>query len=70
MKIILNGVEEEIEKEIILKEFIEKISIEKNITLSGAVVLINDNLIKKDNWQDVTIKENDVVEVLVFVSGG
>ncbi|MCI6152546.1 sulfur carrier protein ThiS [Fusobacterium perfoetens] len=70
MKIILNGVEEEIEKEIILKEFIEKISIEKNITLSGAVVLVNDNLIKKDNWQDVTIKENDVVEVLVFVSGG
>ncbi|NME35652.1 MULTISPECIES: sulfur carrier protein ThiS [Fusobacterium] len=70
MKIILNGVEEEIEKEIILKEFIEKTSIEKNITLSGAVVLINDNLIKKDNWQDVTIKENDVVEVLVFVSGG
>lgn len=70
MKIILNGVEENIEKEIILKEFIEKISKEKNITLSGAVVLVNDNLIKKDNWQDVIIKENDVIEVLVFVSGG
>ena len=70
MKIVLNGVSENIEKEILISEFIEKLSSEKNINLSGAVVLLNDELIKRDNWKDVSIKENDEIEVLTFVSGG
>lgn len=70
MQIVLNGVSENIEKEILISEFIEKLSSEKNINLSGAVVLLNDELIKRDNWKDVTIKENDEIEVLTFVSGG
>ena len=59
-----------IEKEMLISEFIEKLSSEKNINLSGAVVLLNDELIKRDNWKDVSIKENDEIEVLTFVSGG
>ena len=70
MKIVLNGVSENIEKEMLISEFIEKLSSEKNINLSGAVVLLNDELIKRDNWKDVSIKENDEIEVLTFVSGG
>lgn len=70
MQIILNGVSENIEKEMLISEFIEKLSSEKNINLSGAVVLLNDELIKRDNWKDVSIKENDEIEVLTFVSGG
>lgn len=70
MQIVLNGVSENIEKEILISEFIEKLSSEKNINLSGAVVLLNDELIKRDNWKDVSIKENDEIEVLTFVSGG
>lgn len=70
MQIVLNGVSENIEKEMLISEFIEKLSSEKNINLSGAVVLLNDELIKRDNWKDVSIKENDEMEVLTFVSGG
>lgn len=70
MQIVLNGVSENIEKEMLISEFIEKLSSEKNINLSGAVVLLNDELIKRDSWKDVTIKENDEIEVLTFVSGG
>ena len=70
MQIVLNGVSENIEKEMLISEFIEKLSSEKNINLSGAVVLLNDDLIKRDNWKDVNIKENDEIEVLTFVSGG
>ncbi|MCF2612477.1 sulfur carrier protein ThiS [Fusobacterium perfoetens] len=70
MQIVLNGVSENIEKEMLISEFIEKLSSEKNINLSGAVVLLNDELIKRDNWKDVSIKENDEIEVLTFVSGG
>lgn len=70
MQIVLNGVSENIEKEILISEFIEKLSSEKNINLSGAVVLLNDELIKRDSWKDTIIKENDEIEVLTFVSGG
>lgn len=70
MKIVLNGVSENVEKEIPISEFIQKLSQEKEINLSGAVVLLNDELIKRDNWKDVTIKEHDEIEVLTFVSGG
>ena len=70
MQILLNGVSENIEKEMLISEFIEKLSSERNINLSGAVVLLNDELIKRDNWKDVSIKENDEIEVLTFVSGG
>lgn len=70
MQIVLNGVSENIEKEMLISEFIEKLSSEKNINLSGAVVLLNDELIKRDNWKDISIKENDEIEVLTFVSGG
>lgn len=70
MNIILNGATEIIEKEISIKKFIENISKEKNINLSGAVVLVNDDLVPRTNWDNVVIKENDNLEVLSFVSGG
>lgn len=70
MNIILNGTNEILEKEIFVDTFVENLSKEKNINLSGAVILINTNLIKKDNWHKITITENDDIEVLAFVSGG
>ena len=39
MQIVLNGVSENIEKEMLISEFIEKLSSEKNINLSGAVAV-------------------------------
>ncbi|MDP0492809.1 MAG: sulfur carrier protein ThiS [Fusobacterium sp. JB021] len=70
MNIILNGANEVLDKEISVQNFIENLSEEKKINLSGAVILINTDLVKKDNWHKTIIKENDDIEVLAFVSGG
>lgn len=67
---VLNGKKEILKKEINVKEFLATLEKEKNINLSGAVVLINDNVIKKCDWSTTIITDNDNVEVLSFVSGG
>lgn len=70
MKIILNGKKHLLEKELSVKELLTSLENEWNIDLKGAVVLVNDDIIKKDNWEEFQIKENAEVEVLSFVSGG
>ncbi|MCF2639260.1 sulfur carrier protein ThiS [uncultured Fusobacterium sp.] len=70
MEIILNGKKHLLEKELSVKELLTSLENEWNIDLKGAVVLVNDDIIKKDNWEKFQIKENAEVEVLSFVSGG
>lgn len=70
MEIILNGKKAELEKEMSVTDFIQKLSQEKNMTLSGAVVLIDDEVIKKADWDKSFVKAGAAVEVLAFVSGG
>lgn len=70
MEIILNGKKHLLEKELSAKELLTSLENEWNIDLKGAVVLVNDDIIKKDNWEEFQIKENAEVEVLSFVSGG
>lgn len=70
MQIKLNGENYELEKEITVQELLDQLSEEWKINLSGAVVLINDNVIKKNDWKTQKIAIDYVVEVLSFVSGG
>ena len=70
MEIILNGKKHLLEKELSVKELLTSLENEWTIDLKGAVVLVNDDIIKKDNWEEFQIKENAEVEVLSFVSGG
>ena len=71
MEIILNGKKHLVlEKELSVKELLTSLENEWNIDLKGAVVLVNDDIIKKDNWEEFQINENAEVEVLSFVSGG
>ncbi len=70
MEITLNGKKTELEKEMSVTDFIQKLSQEKNMTLSGAVVLIDDEVIKKADWDKSFVKAGAAVEVLAFVSGG
>lgn len=67
MEIILNGEKKELEK-------IQVISIDKllehlEISKEGTVVLLNEEIITKENY-NVEIYEGFKVEVLRFVSGG
>jgi len=38
--------------------------------LGALVVEYNFNIVKKDEWETIVIKENDNLEVLSFVGGG
>lgn len=70
MNILLNGKDYSSEKISTIKELLMELEREWSIELSGAVVLVNDEIVKKDRWKDTEISENTEVEVLSFVSGG
>lgn len=71
MNIILNGEKYEISKDnITVEELLNELSVKWNIDLSGAVVLVNDEIVKKNNWKTEKIDEDYHLEVLSFVSGG
>lgn len=70
MDIILNGKSYSIERNFTVQKLLKKLEEEWSIELSGAVVLVNDEIVKKDRWEESEIFENDEIEVLSFVSGG
>lgn len=70
MDIILNGKKYTLENECSIKDLLTSLEEQWSIDLKGAVVLVNDEIVKKDAWIDFIIKENAEIEVLSFVSGG
>jgi sulfur carrier protein len=66
MKIILNGKDAELEKNITVTELLQNLKIHSKVV----VVEINGNIVEKDNFDNTFIKENDKVEVVRFVGGG
>ena len=71
MEIILNGEKySPLEDNITVEDLIKEISIKWNIDLSSAVVLVNDEIVKKNDWKIKKIGNKYHLEVLSFVSGG
>ncbi len=70
MNILLNGKDYSSEKISTVKELLMELEREWSIELGGAVVLVNDEIVKKDRWEATEISENAEIEVLFFVSGG
>lgn len=70
MNIILNGKNYSLEENFTVQKLLKKLEEDWSLDLSGAVVLVNDEIVKKDRWEDTEISENAEVEVLSFVSGG
>ena len=66
MKIIINGQEKEFEENITLKNVIEQLQIEDKVMASA----VNMNIIKKENWENYILQEDDKLELLEFVGGG
>jgi len=66
MKIILNGREEFLEGVTTISGLIAL----KKLNPNAVIVEHNYNLVKKENWNDMVIKENDRLEILRFVGGG
>ncbi len=68
MNIKVNGKNYPIENDKInITKFLEIYGI-KNI--DNTAVEYNENIIKKEQWDTVILKENDVLEIVSFVGGG
>ena len=66
MKIIVNGKELDAKKDITVLQLLKELKIlDKTMA-----VAVNLKVVKKENWKDFVIKENDRVEFLNFVGGG
>ncbi len=66
MKIVVNGKELDAKKDITVLELLKELKIlDKTMA-----VAVNLKVVKKENWKDFVIKENDRVEFLNFVGGG
>lgn len=71
MNIILNGEKYKIEKnDVSVDNLLEELSKKWEIDLSGAVVLVNDEIVKKNEWKEKKVGNDYHVEILSFVSGG
>ena len=66
VEILLNGKKENILKPITIKDFIQA----KGWEPDRIVVEINLEILSKNAWAEVVLKENDHVEILGFVGGG
>ena len=71
MEIILNGEKYILaEENLTIDEFLSKLSREWKIDLSEAVILINDEIVKKSEWKTQKLANNYHLEILSFGSGG
>jgi sulfur carrier protein len=66
LKIILNGKKEIIEEGATVAGLIAL----KSLNPDAVIVEYNHDLIKKGEWSDIALKENDRLEILRFVGGG
>ena len=70
MKVTINGLDREIPENMNILTLLENLSIENNISLAGAIVLVNEVLIPRANWRESIPEASAKIEIVSFVSGG
>ncbi|MDF2547530.1 MAG: thiS [Anaerosolibacter sp.] len=66
MEIVVNGKREFIDQSVSILEYLSL----KGLDPNRAVVEHNYHVVKKEEWGNIILKENDQLEVLRFVGGG
>lgn len=66
MKILYNGKELLVEDGITIARLLNQ----RGLKPDTVIVEYNYQLVMKEAWSNITLKENDVIEVLRFVGGG
>jgi sulfur carrier protein len=64
--IIVNGETKDFNENSTLQNIITDLQIEDKVMAAA----VNMNIVKKDDWNNFTPKENDKIELLQFVGGG
>ena len=67
-KIILNGEEREIPREMNIMELLKEVGVQFREV--GLAVAINEEVIPKSEYETRTVKEGDRVEIVQLVGGG
>ena len=67
MKAIINGKETVFEKEITVKELLEKGYVEMQ---EYVTVQVNEDIIPRNNYETHNVKDGDLVEFLYYMGGG
>ena len=66
-KITVNGEAQEVQLPLSLTELIIQNNVQQPEMVS---VLVNDDFVDRNEWNDLQIKEGDVVDFLYFMGGG
>lgn len=64
--ITVNGKKQEIEKAVTLPSFLEAHNINSRMVAVG----YNGEVVPRDKWSEVTVKEGDVLDIVHMVGGG
>ena len=66
MNIVVNGKELNVKDNLTVMQLLKELKIKDKVM----AVAINMTIIKKDEWENYKIKQNDKIELLHFVGGG
>jgi sulfur carrier protein len=66
LKLLINGKEETLSREMTLVELISQ----RGLNPKSIIVEYNYELVKEEVWPQIKLKESDRVEILRFVGGG
>lgn len=66
MKVVVNGLEREVKENISLSGLLENL----DLPVIRIAVELNQTVVRRQSWTQITLKENDKIEVVHFVGGG
>ncbi|MBC7196669.1 MAG: sulfur carrier protein ThiS [Deferribacterales bacterium] len=66
MKVKINGKEKQLDDGLTVKQLLKQL----NIPFETVVVELNGDIIYKEEYEKVILKDNDKVEIVRFVGGG
>ncbi len=66
MEVVLNGNIEKLNEEMNLSDFV----VSKGLNPDTIIVEHNENIVKKQEWTSVILRDKDRLEILNFVGGG
>jgi len=66
MEVTVNGEKREITKEINLGELLENLSLPRE----RIAVELNQEVVRKKDWENIRVKDADKIEIVHFVGGG
>lgn len=66
MNIIINGKKQDLDCSLTLQVFIEQIYSNPNHIIAE----VNEDVIKREKWENYTLKNGDQIELVTFMGGG